>query len=116
MTDQLSLHSPPTGDGLLCLSDVEPGSVGPACGGPSLRGPMPWAVPGALHLPYCHRAVSVIHPAPEFSAFQGVTFALLWSENQTSRWVGATGEVSEKPRGGVWRQQVPKWTIKSWVT
>lgn len=73
----------------------------------------PWGSPSS---PTATEPSLVIHPAPEFSAFQGVTFALLWSENQTSRWVGATGEVSEKPRGGVWRQQVPKWTIKSWVT
>ena len=107
VTDRLSLHFPTNGDGLLCLSDVELGSVGPAFGG----GPVPLGSHtlgspcGSPSAPTAMEPSLVIHPAPESSAFWGATFALLWSENQISRWVGAAGEVSgKKPTGGVWGQ------------
>ena len=93
-----------TGDRLLCLSDGELGSVGPAFGGSVALGSHALSCPGGSpSTPTAIELSLVIHSALESSAFWCATFALLWSENQISRRVRAAGEVSgKKPRGGVW--------------
>ena len=79
-----------------------------ALGGPRVEPegttpPQAWGA--ATAAPTAMQPSLVIHPAPESSAFWGATFALLWSESQISRWVGAAGEESgKKPTGGVWGQ------------
>lgn len=105
-----------TGDGLLCLSDGELGSVGPAFGGPVALGPHALRGPcGSPSAPTAIEPSLVIHPARESSAFRCVTFALLWSENQISRRVRAAGEVSgKKPRGRVWGQGFSNGPWRAW--